>query len=78
MLKHFYDRVRLLGRGEWLAIAMGIAILAVVATMASGGLYRLLPNFGFGSDWNCSYVGKGEPVCVKQTPAPTAPRREAH
>ena len=25
-------------------------------------------NFGFGPDWNCTYFGKGDPVCVKKPP----------
>lgn len=27
-------------------------------------------NWGFGPDWECSYPGKGDPVCVKK-PAPS-------
>jgi hypothetical protein len=26
-------------------------------------------NFGFGPDWDCKYVGKGDPICVKKQPA---------
>jgi hypothetical protein len=38
--------------------------------MAVNGWWRLLANFGFGPDWHCAYVGKGEPVCVKDRPKP--------
>jgi hypothetical protein len=26
-------------------------------------------GWGFGPDWNCSYPGQGEPVCIKRSPA---------
>jgi hypothetical protein len=73
MLKNLYDRLRVFGRGEWLAIAFAGAILALLVAAASGGFRWGIPNFGFGPDWKCAYVGKGDPVCVKQPAKPLPP-----
>jgi hypothetical protein len=40
MLKRLYDRLRLLGRGDWLAVAMAAAILAIFAAVY-GGVFSL-------------------------------------
>jgi hypothetical protein len=42
---------------------MGIAVVAVVEFPNFGRT----GNLGFGPDWECSYPGKGEPVCVKKS-----------
>ena len=62
---------RLPPRRELPAIALALAI--TVALLA----YIAFPNlslwsqahWGFGPDWQCSYAGQGEPVCVKRQPA---------
>jgi hypothetical protein len=50
---------------------VGIVLLIIIL----GGLFfaylifpnsRLAANFGFGRDWDCSYPGKGEPICIKR------------
>ena len=28
--------------------------------------FFLQANHGFGPDWDCTYPGKGEPICVKR------------
>ena len=65
-------------QSEWLAIAFVAIIVVGLAGLAVSGHFPLLPNFGFGQDWNCSYLGRGEPVCLKQQPKPTSPHRETN
>jgi hypothetical protein len=63
----FIARWRTLRRGDVVAIFllaafMGIAVIAVV-------MFPHLSRTGslrFGPDWECTYPGKGEPVCVKK------------
>jgi hypothetical protein len=54
-------------RGDLLAIGLigGIGVLAAAGQWGLAG-WAWLPNFGFGSDWHCTYPGKGQPICVKQ------------
>ncbi len=60
-----------LRRGDVLAILLAIALvggfgaLAVTGRWGVLGRWGLLPNFGFGSDWHCTWPGKGDPVCFK-------------
>jgi hypothetical protein len=49
-----------------LAAIMGIVAIAVVEFPN----FTWTGNLGFGPDWECSYPGKGDPVCVKK-PAPS-------
>jgi hypothetical protein len=62
---------RTLRRGDVAAIFLLAAIITALLAIA----VLKVPNFGwtgnwgFGPDWECSYPGKGEPVCVKR-PAP--------
>jgi hypothetical protein len=75
MLKPIYDRISVFGRGEWPAVAFAIALIILIGWAALAGvgdLYRSRSNFGFGPEWNCTYVGNGEPVCVKQPAKPAA------
>jgi hypothetical protein len=65
-------RWRTLRRGDVVAIFLlaafvGIAVIAVVKfpNLSRTGSLR------FGPDWECTYPGKGEPVCVKK---PTSSR----
>jgi hypothetical protein len=61
-------------RGDLLAIAFGVVI---VATVVFGLLFRpwnaRVPASGFGPDWDCTSVPKGEPICVKRPPAKNLP-----
>jgi hypothetical protein len=49
-----------------LVVVAGAAALAGVAYMQSSG--RAM-NWGFGPEWQCSWPGKGGPVCIKH-PSP--------
>jgi hypothetical protein len=49
---------------EVLGIAFAIAIICVLAVLGIGR--QQTPNAGFGPDWDCTPVPKGEPVCVKK------------
>jgi hypothetical protein len=33
-------------------------------------IYGRIPNNGFGPEWDCTSVGKGDPVCIKKPPSP--------
>jgi hypothetical protein len=74
MLKNLYDRLRLLRRGDWQAIAFALVLIIAIgwAALAGSGFHRGISNFGFGLDWNCTSVGNGEPVCIKQPAKPAA------
>ena len=66
-------------RGDVLAILLAIALVGGFMVLASLGRWNLpwslLGNFGFGSDWRCTWPGKGEPICIKQpAEAPANPR----
>lgn len=70
-----------LRRADQLAIAIGIIVVSgFVALTGAGwpprGIWVLLPRFGFGPDWQCAWVAKGEPVCVKDVRPPA--RQSAH
>jgi len=50
-----------------------VAFLVLVFTVAVCALAALWPddtNWGFGTDWRCSFPGRGDPVCVKTPPKP--------
>jgi hypothetical protein len=60
-------------RGDVIAVAIGLAILALAAIC-----FIYIPNWartnaGFGPEWECTSVGKGDPVCIKRQPAMPAP-----
>ena len=61
-------------RRDVLAVFVLTALVAVVAVFQlvyharSAGWGR---SAGFGPEWDCTHVGKGDPVCVK-TPAANA------
>ena len=67
-----------LNRREVLAILLvalvvaAMAILAVTGRQGQGWLGALLPNFGFSANWHCTWVGKGDPVCIKDNAKPAA------
>ena len=43
-------------------IVVGMAALALRYQVVP----RLNPNAGFGSDWDCTWQAKGDPVCIKK------------
>ena len=67
-----------LARGDALAIILLIAVVAVLALAAVKYPGRGRAT-GFGPEWDCRDVGKGDPVCVKKPAAassgPAAPAR---
>ncbi len=67
---------RLPPRSELPAIALAVAIAAVLlAYVAFPDLsLRWQAHWGFGPDWQCSYAGQGDPVCVKQPKKISSPR----
>jgi hypothetical protein len=65
-------------RGDVTAAALVllfIGLLALAFIYFSGNRGRA--NFGFGPDWDCTDVGKGDPVCIKRPPSRSvdAPKR---
>jgi hypothetical protein len=57
-----------LGRGDILGAAFVLVLLGVLAFLAiefPAGV-RQRTNAGFGPDWECTLVPKGDPVCVKR------------
>ena len=64
-----------LHRADRLAIAAGIIMVVAFTALTSAGwtsrgIWVLLPRFGFGPEWTCSWVAGGEPVCVKDVKPP--------
>ena len=48
-----------------------IGIIVVFATIVAIVVVGLRPpagwtSFGFGSDWRCQWVARGEPICIRQ------------
>ena len=70
MIKRWWIWFLCLRRGDRLAILLAIGLMGGIGMLAGTGRWGLsgvawLPNFGFGSDWHCTWPGNGEPVCVK-------------
>jgi hypothetical protein len=53
-----------------LAAIVAILVVVIVKFPNFGSNFGRTGNWGFGPDWECSYPGKGDPVCVKK-PAPS-------
>jgi hypothetical protein len=53
-----------------LAAILAVVVVAVVKFPNFAYNFGSTGNWGFGPDWECSYPGKGDPVCVKK-PAPS-------
>ena len=53
------------------AIALGVVLVGALAFLAihSGDVPQQRTNAGFGPDWECTGVGKDDPICVKKTGA---------
>jgi hypothetical protein len=45
-----------------------IAVMCVAWAMGYIPRFAKFSNWGFGSDWDCTYPGKGDPVCIKRPP----------
>jgi hypothetical protein len=61
----------LLTRKDITGILAAIALLALFVFVALVGHATLgqQTNWGFGPEWECTYPGKGDPVCIKRVPA---------
>ena len=57
-------------RGDVVGIVLGVLlVLLIVLYAVSGPLgLRTRTNYGFGPEWNCTSLGRGEPLCVKKAP----------
>jgi hypothetical protein len=53
-------------RGDIAALALLAAFLAALIFHGASPV-QPLSNWGFGKDWRCVFVGRGEPVCIKDT-----------
>ena len=66
-----------LKRGDVIGILLMTVLLGVVLFVA---LFfpnlRGKSNFGFGPEWECTYVDEGDPFCVKSHPARDAAKPE--
>jgi hypothetical protein len=52
-------------RADKVGVLIAIVLLSAVAAAAILGPQQRT-NFGFGPDWDCKAVPKGEPVCIKK------------
>jgi hypothetical protein len=52
-----------------LVVFLGVVLLACVL----GPQMTAKTNYGFGPEWNCSFPGKGTPICIKRVANPAAP-----
>ncbi len=54
--------------GDYMSIALLVAILAAVAIGVTvfPGKFGQTTTSAFGPEWDCTSVGKGDPVCVKK------------
>ena len=53
-------------------IATGSAFVIATVCLSLSDRWFWRSNFGFGSDWHCTYPGKGGPVCIKDPQRPIA------
>jgi hypothetical protein len=56
-------------RREVAAVALAAAVIGLIAFTIGRSPFGLANNRGFGPEWDCVSLGKGDPVCVKK-PAP--------
>lgn len=55
------------------ALAVVVLLIAAIFMWLNFPLFPPRANFGFGPDWQCTYPGRGEPICVKsEAVGPTA------
>jgi hypothetical protein len=59
-------------RGDIAAIVLGgfLVLLIAIAVFALGAApsLRARANWGFGPEWDCTSLGRGEPLCIKKSP----------
>jgi hypothetical protein len=59
-------------RGDIAAIVLGglLVLLIAIAVFALGSppSLRARANWGFGPEWDCTSLGRGEPLCIKNSP----------
>jgi hypothetical protein len=72
------------GRRSWLWLAAAPPLLALAGLLFWHSMQHPSPaeplaaNMGFGPEWDCSVVGQGTPVCLRdpfRPPAPAAQRK---
>jgi hypothetical protein len=68
--RDWFWRFRTLRTGDY------AAMLIVIALAVLGGIALATVKFqidgkapGFGPEWDCSYAGQGDPVCIKKAPS---------
>ena len=52
-------------RADVMGLLFVVALLCLIATAAILGPQQRT-NAGFGPDWDCTAVPKGEPICIKK------------
>jgi hypothetical protein len=58
-------------RGDVVGIVLGVLfVMLLIALYAVNGPLglRASTNYGFGPEWSCTSLGRGEPLCVKKEP----------
>ena len=58
-------------RGDVVGIVLGVLLVVLLIALyaVNGPLgLRARANYGFGPEWNCASLGRGEPLCVKKEP----------
>ena len=54
-------------RGNLIAIVLALAIGGILAFVSARYVdLGRVSNYGFGPDWQCTRVGKGDPICVRR------------
>ena len=52
------------------ADVVGVLLVLIIACLFAFSVIRFpnfqQPNTGFGPDWDCTFVPKGEPICIKK------------
>lgn len=56
------------GRGNLTAILLVTAVFCAFVLFSINGA-TLPRNTGFGPEWDCTIMAKGDPVCIKKHPA---------
>lgn len=54
-------------RGDVCGILFIVVLLGLIASSFVYGVPSSKPNnYGFGPDWDCTLMPKGEPICIKK------------
>jgi hypothetical protein len=54
--------------GDVMGALLLLLFLSLFAIVAASGPFGPR-NFGFGPEWDCVNNGRGEPICIKRSPA---------